>query len=261
MKQGVIRIILVLAVLAGLGYWLWQRAANNAAQADAAIEASGTIEAVEVSVAPEIGGRVLEVLVEAGDEVAEGDVLVRLDPGLLEAQGRQAAAALDLARAAIAAAGGPAAPAGRLAAAQLAQAQATVDLLAAQRERLTLLAPADGVILERAAEPGEVAMPGAPLLTLGRLDDLTIKVYVPEDRYGRISVGDKATLQVDAFPDRSFKAEVTQIADRAEFTPRNVQTASGRKATVYGVTLAVEGKGGRLKPGMPADLRFDGSDR
>ena len=84
---------------------------------------------------------------------------------------------------------------------------------------------------------------------------------MPEDRYGRISVGDKATLQVDAFPDRSFTAEVTQIADRAEFTPRNVQTASGRKATVYGVTLAVEGKSGRLKPGMPADLRFDGSDR
>ena len=148
MKQGVIRIILVLAVLAGLGYWLWQRAANNAAQADAAIEASGTIEAVEVSVAPEIGGRVLEVLVEAGDEVAEGDVLVRLDPTLLEAQGRQATAALDLARAAVAAAGGPAAPAGRLAAAQLAQAQAAADLLAAQLERLTLLAPADGVILE-----------------------------------------------------------------------------------------------------------------
>ena len=84
---------------------------------------------------------------------------------------------------------------------------------------------------------------------------------MPEDRYGRISVGDKATLKVDAFPERDFSAEVTQIADRAEFTPRNVQTASGRKATVYGVTLAVEGKSERLKPGMPADLRFDGSDR
>lgn len=261
MKQAAPRIILVLVVLALLGYWLWQRSTVDAARTDAAIEASGSIEVAEVSVAAEIGGRVLEVPVEAGDEVAEGDVLLRLDPTLLEAQGRQAAAAVDLARAALSAAGGTAAPAGRLAAAQLAQAQAAADLLAAQLDRLTVKAPADGVILERAVEPGEVAMPGAPLLTLGRLDALTITVYVPEDRYGRIAVGDKATVQVDAFPDRSFKAEVTRIADRAEFTPRNVQTASGRKATVYGVTLTIEGKGGRLKPGMPADLVFDGSER
>lgn len=260
MKQA-FRILLVLAVLIGVGWWFWRRSAAETARADAAIEASGTIEAVELAVAAEIGGRVLEVPAEAGDEVAEGDVLLRLDPALLEAQGRQTAAAVDLARAALAAAGGPGTPAGRLAAAQLAQAQAGADLLAAQLERLTLRAPADGVILERAVEPGEVAMPGAPLLTLGRLDELTITVYVPEDRYGRIAVGDKATVTADAFPDRSFKAEVTRIADRAEFTPRNVQTASGRKATVYGVTLAIEGKGGRLKPGMPADLVFDGSQR
>ena len=143
--------------------------------------------------------------------------------------------------------------------AQAAQAEAQVALLEAQLERLTLRAPAGGVVLQRLASPGELAQPGAPLLVLGLLDDLKITVYVPEDRYGRIDLGDEAEVKVDAFPDRVFEAEVSRIADRAEFTPRNVQTVAGRKATVYAITLDVKDKGSRLKPGMPADLVFQDS--
>jgi multidrug resistance efflux pump len=140
--------------------------------------------------------------------------------------------------------------------AQAAAAQAALDVLGVQLGKLTLAAPADGVVLQRAIEPGEVASPAAVLMVLGRLDELTITVYVPEDRYGVIQLGQAAEVSVDSFPGQVFAAAVTHIADQAEFTPRNVQTADGRKTTVFAVKLTLANPGGRLKPGMPADVVF-----
>ena len=136
------------------------------------------------------------------------------------------------------------------------QAEAALALLDVQLGKLSVSAPADGVVLTRAVEPGEVVMPGARLLTLGRLDSLTITVYVPEDRYGELSLGQAATVTVDSFPGQTFIASVVQIAGQAEFTPRNVQTVEGRSGTVYAVRLQVEDPDGKLKPGMPADVVF-----
>jgi HlyD family secretion protein len=93
-------------------------------------------------------------------------------------------------------------------------------------------------------------------MSLGDLSQLTITVYVPEDRYGQIRRGQRAIVDVDSFPGVTFDAEVTNISDHAEFTPRNVQTVEGRSATVYAVKLAVIDPEGRLKPGMPADVSF-----
>jgi multidrug resistance efflux pump len=106
-------------------------------------------------------------------------------------------------------------------------------------------------------EAGEVVAPGAPLLTLGRLDDLTITVYIPEDRYGNIRLGQTARVSVDSFPGQEFSATVARIANQAEFTPRNVQTQEGRRTTVFAVELIVDDPESRLKPGMPADVAFD----
>jgi HlyD family secretion protein len=61
---------------------------------------------------------------------------------------------------------------------------------------------------------------------------------------------------VDSFPGQTFEAAVVHIADQAEYTPRNVQTAEGRRTTVFAVKLAVENPDGKLKPGMPADVSF-----
>jgi HlyD family secretion protein len=105
-------------------------------------------------------------------------------------------------------------------------------------------------------EPGEVAVPGAPLMTLAKLDDLKITVYVPEDRYGSIQLGESAQVSVDSFPGQVFTATVTRIADQAEFTPRNVQTEEGRRTTVFAVELKVDNPDSKLKPGMPADVSF-----
>lgn len=138
----------------------------------------------------------------------------------------------------------------------LAQAEASLALIDAQIAKLEVKAPMDGVILTRNVEPGEFVQPGATTLTIGNLNELTITVYIPENRYGEISHGQTATLTVDSFPDVTFNATVIQIADKAEFTPRNVQTVEGRSSTVFAIKLSVQDPDGMLKIGMPADVVF-----
>ncbi len=136
------------------------------------------------------------------------------------------------------------------------QSQAALDLIDVQIGKLVVYAPASGVILARSVQPGEVVMGGAPALTIGQLDNLTLTVYVPEDRYGEIHLGQVAEVRVDSFPDEVFTGQVVHIADKAEFTPRNVSTAEGRRATVYAIELSIDDPQGKLKPGMPADVTF-----
>jgi HlyD family secretion protein len=143
-----------------------------------------------------------------------------------------------------------------LAQAQVDAAKAAIQVLIEQLEKLTLSSPIDGMVLERVIEPGEVALASTPLLTLAQLDDLTITVYVPEDRYGEIMLGQAAQVKVDSFPDDVFIGLVVHIADQAEYTPRNVQTKEDRQTTVFEVELALENPQGKLKPGMPADVNF-----
>jgi multidrug efflux pump subunit AcrA (membrane-fusion protein) len=69
-------------------------------------------------------------------------------------------------------------------------------------------------------------------------------------------LGQTAKVTVDSFPDVIFAATVSYISDQAEFTPRNVQTVSGRKNTVFAVKLTLNDTSGKLKPGMPADVTF-----
>ncbi len=114
--------------------------------------------------------------------------------------------------------------------------------------------PIDGVVLERAFQPGELAMGGSTLLTVGDLTKPTLTIYVPEERYGQINLGQFYPVQVDSFPGRIFQGKVTYISNHAEFTPRNVQTVQGRKDTVYAVRLSLDNPDLALKPGMPADV-------
>jgi len=138
----------------------------------------------------------------------------------------------------------------------ISQAQANLALIEAQIGKLVVVAPADGVILTRNVEPGEVVNPGSVVLSLGQLANLTITVYVSENLYGQLKLGQAADVTVDSFAGKVFKATIIQIADQGEFTPRNVQTADGRKTTVYAIKLQVENPDGDLKPGMPADVTF-----
>jgi HlyD family secretion protein len=135
-------------------------------------------------------------------------------------------------------------------------AEAEFAVLELQLEKLVVSAPSAGLVLTRSVEPGEVLQPGASAITLSLVDDLRITVFIPEDRYGEVSLGAAVEISVDSFPDEVFSGSVLRIADRAEFTPRNVQTEEGRRSTVFAIEITVSDPSGMLKPGMPADVLF-----
>ena len=140
----------------------------------------------------------------------------------------------------------------------VAQAEANLALLDTQIAKLTITAPSDGVVLTRNVEVGEFVQPGATSFVIGQLDNLTITVYVPEDRLNEIRIGQTAILMIDSSSDErpTFQAMVISISDKAEFTPRNVQTVEGRSSTVFAIQLSVTNIDGVLKIGMPADVVF-----
>lgn len=139
---------------------------------------------------------------------------------------------------------------------QLGQAKAEAAQIEIQIKKSVIYSPSDGTVISSNLEPGEVIQPGAEALTIGRLQVLKITVYLPEDRLGKIRLGMSANVKVDSFPGRTFKAEVVRIADKAEFTPRNVQTEDGRRTTVFAIELSIVNPDQLLKPGMPADVFF-----
>jgi len=139
---------------------------------------------------------------------------------------------------------------------QVAAADAGLGVIDEQLARMTVKSPIAGVVLDRAAEPGEMALPGGNLLVLADLAHLTITVYLPEDQYGTVTIGQEVQVMVDSFPGRVFTGTVQRIADKGEYTPRNVQTPAGRRAVVYAVKVAVANPDAALKPGMPADVAF-----
>lgn len=283
--RRIIPIILILAIVAYALFYLSTFSDNE----NGGLAAAGTVEATQVQLSAETGGTVLVVYVDAGDRVEAGDLLVQLDDELLQVQRTQALAGVPIAEAGVAAAelalenaqqtydrlfeftdepdedmlslaeAGLDNAQAQLAAAEagVESAQAALTLIDLQIERAEIRAPLDGTVLYRSVEPGELAVPGAPLIVLAQLDDLTITVFLPEDRYGEVDLGDQAEVEVDSFPDAIFSATVLRIADEAEFTPRNVQTAEGRRTTVFAIELRLDDPEGRLKPGMPADVYFE----
>jgi multidrug resistance efflux pump len=138
------------------------------------------------------------------------------------------------------------------------QAEANLALLDTQIAKLTVYAPSDGTVLMRSIQPGEFVQPGSIALTLANLGELTITVYVPENRLNEIKLGQQADVTIDVASGDSpvFGAEIVHISDQAEFTPRNVQTVEGRSSTVYAIKLRVTDSEGKLKIGMPADVVF-----
>ncbi len=223
------RHIAVLAALvlvaAGAGGWWWYTA-RQAGQAGG-LQASGMLEATEVKLSSEVGGRLAERPVREGEAVRRGSLLAAFDTELLDHQVQT----VD---------------------------PATRTHLERQRERQTLRSPLDGWVARTVFEPGEVVPPGAPVVVVADWRDLTLKVFLPEDKFGRVAVGESASITVDAYPGETFEGQVTFIASEAEFTPRNVQTQEDRVKSVYAIKLRVPNTDLRLKPGMFADAVFAG---
>ncbi len=140
--------------------------------------------------------------------------------------------------------------------ANLSQAQAALKLADVQLTKTSITAPSAGIVLSRPVSVGETTSAGVTILEIGSLDEVKLTVYIPEDQYGKIKLGQSVTVKVDSFPGRSFNGTVTHISDQAEFTPRNVQTVETRSTTVYAIEIRMANPDHALKPGMPADATF-----
>lgn len=311
-------------------------------KAGANLEASGTIEADEVNLSAEIGGKITEIRVSEGQSVKSGDLVGHIDSTIPALQVQQADAAVRAARAKAneTKAGnrtqliqqakaslqqisalrdgakksmenaeqnlkrvqtlyeGGAATEAQLTSAQtqsdvagsqyqayaaqykaaqeqldllqsgataetitmtdanLAQAEAQLAVAKANLSKTALVAPLSGTVTGVNISKGEVAMPGAQVITIADLSNLRITVYIPEKSMSKVKVGQFAEITVDPYPDKKFAGEVTYISPEAEFTPKNLQTKEERVNMVFAVKIKIKDGQESLKPGLPADVRF-----
>lgn len=119
-----------------------------------------------------------------------------------------------------------------------------------------LYAPADGVIRSRLKEPGDMVGASTPIYEMALMNPLWARVYIDEPNLGRITMGQKVSVSVDSFPDKTFDATVGFISSVAEFTPKTVQTEAIRTNLVYEVRLTVDDPQGLLRLGMPVTARL-----
>lgn len=134
----------------------------------------------------------------------------------------------------------------RVAAAAVANAEATLSLAEARLARTQLLAPADGVVLLRDVEPGDAVQPGRELLAVGAAGKTEIEIEPDERNLAQLEVGQQALVSADAFPDRRFRAEVIRIAPSVD-----------ERRGIVAVRLAVPEPPPYLRPDMTvsADLQ------
>ena len=118
-----------------------------------------------------------------------------------------------------------------------------------QRSRIT--SPIKGTILAKYAEAGEVTAPGKPLFKVADMNDIQLKAYITSDLLTKIKPGESVKVFSDFGEDesREYEGKVIWISDKAEFTPKTIQTRSERANMVYAVKIAVKNDG-YLKIGM-----------
>ena len=119
----------------------------------------------------------------------------------------------------------------------------------------TVAAPLAGVVTSTIVDEGELVQPRAPIVVITDLDHAWANVYVDEPVVPRLKVGDSATLFTDA-GGAGVKGTISAIAEHAEFTPRNVQTADDRSKLVYRIKIAVDNASGTFKVGMPVEAEI-----
>lgn len=132
--------------------------------------------------------------------------------------------------------------------------EANIEMAKIRLGYAELMSPLTGTVLDRMYEPGEVIQVGSPVLTLANLDDLKIKVYVPELYLGKVKLGQEVLIYIDSRPDKPFKGKIKRIYDKAEFTPKNIQTRAERVKEVFAVEIGSSSHNGMLKPGLPCDV-------
>jgi HlyD family secretion protein len=252
---------------------LYETATVERRDLEVAVEAAGTLEPVAtVELKSKASGELLEITAETGDVVKEGDLLVRIDPRTARNRLAQADADLESARARLSIAraqqeraavlrdqGVLSKPDYEKAALELAQAQAQVvaGQVAVENARIALAdtmirAPADGTIIEKKVEKGQVISSptqdvggGTLLIKMADLGHVQVRVSVDETDIGKIRPGQAADVSVSAYPNQPFEGEVLKVEPQA-VVEQNV--------TLFGVLVSIDNRLGLLKPGMNAEV-------
>jgi len=133
------------------------------------------------------------------------------------------------------------------------KARARLKEAEADRNDLQIVAPIDGTVATRSAEPGEVISAGTPVVTLVDLSTVYLRGFIPEGDIGRVRAGQLGRVYLDSAPDKAIEAIVTRIDPEASFTPENTYFRDDRVKQVVGIKLQLKGATGLAKPGMPAD--------
>jgi len=254
------------------------------------ITGSGMIEVLEIQISARVGGQIQSLKVKEGDSIREGDTIMILDHRELIAREKAASAGLVIAEQSIQEIKAKKndleknverfrglhdsgdVPDNEYEAiltqwkviltqetradASLKAARAQLELIQTQIADAYIVSPLSGVILALNYDKGETAFPGFVLAKIGDLQTATLKVFVPEQDVGKITLGQSARVFVDAYPAQIFDGKVTWIASESEFTPRNIQTRDERAQLVFAVKITIPNKSQKLLPGMPADAEI-----
>jgi HlyD family secretion protein len=141
--------------------------------------------------------------------------------------------------------------------ADLARAEAAMASAELRVQDTVLKAPAEGVVLTRAQEPGAILQPGTTVLTLSLPHPVWVRAYVHEPDLGQVHPGRKVKVYTDSRPGQPYAGQIGYVSPRAEFTPKNVETAELRTSLVYRLRVVVESPDEALRQGMPVTVRVE----
>ena len=130
-------------------------------------------------------------------------------------------------------------------------------MLTEQLERCYIKSPSEGTVLEKYAEAGEITATGKPIVKIADLDNMELKVYISGAQLGQIKLGQECRVRIDRGEKdyTEFTGKIFHISDKAEFTPKIIQTKEERVHMVYALKIRVKNDGS-LKNGMPAEAFF-----
>jgi HlyD family secretion protein len=126
-----------------------------------------------------------------------------------------------------------------------------------QITRSNVKSPLKGTIIEKYSEAGEMTASGKPLVKIADLSVIKLKVYVSGTQLGRVKTGAQCSIRIDDGVKgyRSYSALISHVSEKAEFTPKIIQTKEERVTLVYAVDISVVNDG-TLKSGMPGEAIF-----
>ena len=137
--------------------------------------------------------------------------------------------------------------------AQLEAVKINKQLAEEQLSYTNLKSTLNGIVLNNYRQKGEVVQAGAPVISVGDPSKIWLRAYIPVKKLGKLKIGQKMQVKVDGISDKVFNGTLSYIAEEAEFTPKQIQTAEEREKLVYRVKIDIDNTEGLLKPGIPAN--------